>query len=83
MRRFLTFLAVAGCCSLPSPAQSWNSQLLPNVSGKFTPQMVSFAGRSWSLDDYSYVGYYLGTKSLGLLPCNEVNVTATGDITQA
>jgi Pectate lyase superfamily protein len=25
MGRFLTFLAVAGCCSLLSPAQSWTS----------------------------------------------------------
>ena len=48
MGRFLTFLAVAGCCYLPSPAQSWNSQLLPNVNGKYTPQMVSFAGRTWT-----------------------------------
>src|SRR5579864_3973696 len=83
MGRFLTFLAVAGCCSSPSAAQFWNSQLLPNISGKYTAQTVSFAGRSWGLDDYSYVGYYLGTKSIGSVPCNVVNVTATGDITQA
>src|ERR1700680_4209171 len=83
MGRFLTFLAVAGCCSLSYPAESWNSQLLPNISGKYTAQTVSFAGRTWTLDDFSYVGYYLGTKSPGSVPCNVVNVTATGDITQA
>jgi len=51
--------------------------------GTYTAQPVSFAGRTWSLDDFSYAGYYLGTKSLGSVPCNVVNITATGDITQA
>jgi len=83
VRRFLIFLTIAGLGSVSTSAQSWSSQLLPNVAGKYTAQTVSFAGRAWSLDDFSYVGYYLGTKSLGSVPCNVVNVTATGDITQA
>ena len=85
MGRFLVLFGSLwlGCCALLCPAQSWNSQLLPSLGGKYTAQTVSFAGRSWNLDDFSYVGYYLGTKSLGSVPCKVVNVTATGDITQA
>ncbi|HTB09959.1 MAG TPA: hypothetical protein VK752_00235 [Bryobacteraceae bacterium] len=64
-------------------AQSWNSRLLSNVNGTFTPQTVNFAARNWTLDDFSYAGYFLGAKSLGSVPCNVVNVTATGDITAA
>ena len=83
MKQFLTFLIAAGLSSATSMGQSWNSQLLPNVGGKYTAQAVNFAGRTWSLDDFSYAGYYLGTKSLGSVPCNVVNISATGDITQA
>jgi uncharacterized protein (TIGR03437 family) len=64
-------------------AQSWNSRLLSNVNGIYNPQTVSFASRNWTLDDFSYAGYFLGTKSLGSVPCNVVNVTATGDIAAA
>src|SRR5580698_4413533 len=64
-------------------AQSWNSQLLPVVNGTPTPQTVDYASRNWALDDFSYTGYFLGAKSLGSVPCNVVNVTATGDITTA
>jgi uncharacterized protein (TIGR03437 family) len=80
-----TRLIVAAGLALPTAlaqAQSWNSQLLPNLGGKYAAQTVTFAGRTWALDDFSYVGYYLGTKSLGSIPCNIVNITATGDITQ-
>ncbi len=80
-----TRLIVAAGLALPTAlaqAQSWNSQLLPNLGGKYAAQTVTFAGRTWALDDFSYVGYYLGTKSLGSIPCNVVNITATGDITQ-
>jgi len=83
MRRFLVLLGIAGLGWVAASAQSWNSQMLPNVGGKYTAQTVSFASRTWSLDDFSYVGYYLGTKSLGSVPCNVVNITATGDITRA
>src|SRR5580698_8933141 len=69
--------------ALAQSAGTWNSRLLPNVNGSFTPQAVNFAARNWNLDDFSYAGYYLGTKSLGSVPCNVVNVTATGDITSA
>jgi uncharacterized protein (TIGR03437 family) len=64
-------------------AQSWNSQFLPVVNGTLTPQTVDYASRTWTLDDFSYAGYFLGAKSLGSVPCNVVNVTATGDITTA
>lgn len=64
-------------------AQSWNSRLLPNTNGTYTPQTVNFSGRSWRLDDFSYAGYFLGTKSIGSVPCNVANVTVTGDITSA
>jgi uncharacterized protein (TIGR03437 family) len=66
-----------------SPSGTWNSRLLPNVNGSFTPQTVNFAARNWNLDDFSYAGYYLGAKSPGSVPCNVANVTATGDITAA
>src|ERR1700723_3764897 len=67
----------------PGFAQSWNSQLLPVVNGTPTPLTVDYASRSWALDDFSYAGYFLGAKSLGSVPCNVVNVTATGDIPAA
>ena len=57
--------------SSPAAAQStgtWNSRLLPNLNGSFTPQTVNFAARNWTLDDFSYAGYYLGAKSPGLMP---------------
>jgi uncharacterized protein (TIGR03437 family) len=79
MKQLIPLILIA--CA--AAGQSWNSNLLPNVSGTFTPQTVNFASRSWALDDFSYAGYFLGTKSLGSVPCNVVNVTATGDITAA
>lgn len=78
MFRSLVFFMAAG-----AGAQSWNSLLLPLSGGKYTPQTVGFAGRAWWLDDYSYAGYFLGTKSLGSVVCNIVDVTGSGDITQA
>ena len=78
MPRLFASLIAAGAA-----AQSWNSRLLPLTNGTFTPVTVSFAGRSWVLDDFSYVGYFLGAKSLGSVPCNIVNVAGAGDITQA
>jgi uncharacterized protein (TIGR03437 family) len=78
--KYVSFAIIIASAAI---AQSWNSRLLPNVNGTFTPQTVNFAGRNWTLDDFSYAGYYLGTKSLGSVPCNVVNVTATGDITTA
>src|SRR5260370_12757879 len=83
MKLLAHFLVIAGFSAMSSIAQYWNSRLFPNVNGKYTEQEVSFAGRSWALEDFSYAGYYLGTKSLGSVPCNVVQVTATGDITQA
>jgi hypothetical protein len=79
MKYFGVLFIVAGAAI----AQSWNSRTLPNVNGTFTPQAVNFAAKNWTLDDLSYAGYFLGTKSLGLAPCNVVPVTPTGDITSA
>jgi uncharacterized protein (TIGR03437 family) len=79
MKRLISFVIITSVAI----AQSWNSRLLPNVNGTYTPQTVNFAGRNWALDDFSYAGYFLGAKSLGSVPCNVVNVTATGDITAA
>ena len=79
MKCFISFVII-GSVAL---AQSWNSRLFPNANGAFTPQTVNFAGRNWTLDDFSYAGYFLGAKSLGSVPCNVVNVSATGDITAA
>ena len=64
--RFLSSLIIIATAAI---AQSWNSRLLPNVNGTFTPQTVNFAGRNWTLDDFSYAGYFLGVKSLGSVPC--------------
>ncbi|HYW48895.1 MAG TPA: hypothetical protein VE959_38885 [Bryobacteraceae bacterium] len=64
-------------------AQSWTSQLFPRVNGKYSTQAVTFAGRQWALDDYSFAGYYLGARSPGSVPCNVKTVTAVGDITSA
>jgi hypothetical protein len=61
--------------------QNWNSQLLPKRDGKFTFRTVEFAGRQWTLDDFSYVGYKLGEQSLGGDPCRRVfRITGKGDI---
>jgi len=82
--RFLISLVLfSTAATAQSGPQTWNSRLLPNVSGTFTPQAVAFAGRNWAVDDFSYAGYFLGAKSLGSVPCNVVNITATGDITAA
>jgi len=62
-------------------AQTWNSQLLPKVDGKFVPQSVDFAGRSWKLDDFSFVGYRLGAEALANVPRgNAATIAGTGDI---
>ena len=68
--------------STDAGVQSWNSRLLPLINGQFAEQTITFAGRTWTLDDYSYAGYFLGTKSLGSVPCNLADVMGPGDITQ-
>jgi hypothetical protein len=74
MKRTLVLIAAAAIAQ--TEAQTWNSRLLPNVGGTFTPQTVAFAGRNWLLDGFSHAGYFLGSKSLGSVPCNVVNITA-------
>ncbi|MEO7144600.1 MAG: glycosyl hydrolase family 28-related protein, partial [Bryobacteraceae bacterium] len=68
---------------LPAGAQTWTSRLLTTDHGAYIPAQVNFSGRAWKLDDYSYAGYFLGASSPGTMPCNAINVTATGDITAA
>ena len=74
---FVSMLAAA-----PALAQRWTSQLFPDINGKFTIQTVTFNGRQWTLDDYSYSGYYLGGRSPGSVPC-KVQTLAAGDISVA
>ena len=62
-------------------AETWNSQLFPKHNGKFTIHTVTFAGRDWTLDDFSYTGYRLGEQALGGEPCRKVFlIKAKGDI---
>ena len=83
MRRSIHFVMAAFAVTAQTSAQSWTSRLLPLTNGKYTLRTVNFANRSWALDDFSWAGYYLGAKSPGSVPCNIVNITATGDITAA
>jgi hypothetical protein len=51
---------------------SWESQLFPKKNGRFGTEIVTFAGRQWILDDFSYVGYRLGEQDLGGDPCRRI-----------
>ncbi len=62
-------------------AQTWHSQLLPFSGGHFERRPVSFNGRDWMLDDFSYTGYHLGARSLGSVPCRIRTIEGAGDIT--
>jgi hypothetical protein len=74
-------VALLALCLSGASAETWNSQLFPKRNGKFTIQTVSFAGRDWRLDDFSYVGYGLGEQPLGGDPCRRVIVIkGSGDI---
>lgn len=66
--RLGTALAVllAGECGL---AQSWNSQLFPKINGKYTAQIVSFAGKSWALDDFRKGIYLVYSARITVLDC--------------
>jgi hypothetical protein len=78
----LKLVWVAGLLSVVVLAQQ-NSQLLPRVNGHYQIQTVTFADRDWRLDDFSYVGYYLGTRKLGDVPSNDFQVEPSDDITDA
>jgi hypothetical protein len=74
-------LCIAATYAISTYAATWNSQLFPKVDGRFTIKTVKFAGREWTLDDFSYVGYRLGEQSLGTVPCRKVvRITGKGDI---
>ncbi len=79
--RFSLLLLASAIATSGAATETWSSQLFPKVGGKFTIQTVDFAGRNWTLDDFSYVGYRLGEESLGNVPCHRVaRITGRGDI---
>jgi hypothetical protein len=80
--RPLKLVWVVGLLSVGVLAQQ-TSQLLPRLDGHYRIQTVNFADRDWRLDDFSYVGYYLGTRALGEVPPNEFLVDPADDITDA
>ena len=82
MSKRISILLVASAIGAScATAETWNSQLFPKADGKFTIRTVSFAGREWTLDDFSYTGYRLGEESLGNVPCRKlVRITGKGDI---
>lgn len=60
---------------------SWESLLFPKKNGRFTTETVTFGGRQWTFDDFSYVGYRLGEQDLGGDPCRRTfRLTGQGDI---
>src|SRR5713101_5092417 len=78
--RLIAFTSALVATSLTAQVP-WTSELFPKVNGKYTVEAVHFAGRDWRLDDYSYVGYYLGQRSLGSVLCSKVvKITHGGDI---
>ena len=81
MRR-LKLAWTIGLVSVAVLAQQ-TSRLLPNIDGHYHIQTVTFADRDWRLDDFSYVGYYLGTRNLGDVPPNEFPVDPADDITDS
>lgn len=86
MRSKLAVMAAAAALVLSLDAAAWRSQLYtPNAgSSVFVERTVNFAGRAWKLPDHSYVGYRLGAQGLAAgVPCNNISITATGDITSA
>src|SRR5258708_38080823 len=80
--RWLKWVWVLGLVGAEVLAQQ-TSQLLPRVDGHYRIQTVNFADRDWRLDDFSHVGYYLGTRALGEVPPNEFTVDPADDITDA
>src|SRR5260370_33439584 len=80
--RWLKLVWVVGLVGAAVLAQQ-TSQLLPRIDGHYRIQTVNFAERDWRLDDFSYVGYYLGTRALGEVPPNEFPVDPADDITDA
>lgn len=73
-------LASANEDTVAAALAPWNSALFPLINGKYHIQTASFAGRDWRLDDFSYVGYYLGQRTLGQVPCKVIRITHGGDI---
>src|SRR5258707_13614399 len=80
--RGLKLVWVVGLLSVAVLAQQ-TSQLLPRIDGHYRIQTVNFADRDWRLDDFSYVGYYLGTRALGEMPPNEITGHPPDHITDA
>ncbi|MBM3810490.1 MAG: hypothetical protein FJW20_02525 [Acidimicrobiia bacterium] len=61
--------------------QAWQSELFPSAGGHFERRAVSFVGRDWILDDFSYAGYFLGARRLASVPCRIRTIEGSGDIT--
>jgi hypothetical protein len=70
-KRISILLVTSAICASCARTETWNSRLFPKVDGKFTIRSISFAGREWTLDDFSYVGYRLGVE-FGQRPVPEV-----------
>ncbi|HVZ79369.1 MAG TPA: glycoside hydrolase family 9 protein [bacterium] len=68
----------------PTPLGAWNSVFLQPSGPNWVAQSVTLGGRPFKLDDYSYSGYKLSQVGLGdAIPCNNVTVSSSGDITTA
>ncbi len=81
LSQLFTLVLTTALCASGASAATWNSQLFPKIDGKFTIRTIDFAGREWTLDDFSYVGYRLGMESPGSVPCRKlVRITGRGDI---
>lgn len=65
------------------PPNAPESRLFPRVDGRYAIKTVTWGGRDWRLDDYSYAGYCLGQSSLGDVPRRVVTIHETGDISAA
>src|SRR5260370_37388759 len=77
LSQLFTLVLTTALCASGASAATWNSQLFPKIDGKFTIRTIDFAGREWTLDDFSYVGYRLGMESPGSVPCGTL-VRITG-----
>src|SRR5579883_395002 len=68
----------------PAGAWGWNSVFLQPSGSNWVAQSVTLGGRAFKLDDYSYSGYKLSQVGVGdSIPCNNVTLSGTGDVTAA
>jgi hypothetical protein len=68
----------------PTVAGAWNSAFLQPSGPNWTEPVVNVGGRNFKIDDYSYCGYKLSQVGVGdSIPCNNVTMSSTGDVTAA